>query len=235
MPDFGIYTIMIVIGMMHCTNQQPLNMNCFKLIYTNKSYTKASDGICLPPMGHTVPISINIYSQIAQKCQIFDTLSVGQMMCCITRRDNHCSWSISKPSLHKYGTFEVFLIASTSHMWVPLYHVNQHCLSNSNCGSQNAVPSERVKWDAILWEVNPLSMKCFRTFLRCIRQMGGASESICKSSIGLIVPFSTKIGYQIAHKMPDFLGTLWVCQMRWYTMRRDIHCLWSALKPSLDA
>ena len=74
MPDFGIYTIRIVIGMMHCTNQQPLNMNCFKLVYTNKTYGSASNSICLPPMGHTVPISINIYSQIARKCQIFDTM-----------------------------------------------------------------------------------------------------------------------------------------------------------------
>ncbi len=46
-------------------------------------------------------------------------------------------------------------------------------------------------------------MKCFTVFLRCIGKVGGASDSIYQPLVGFTLPFSSKVGSQIAHKMPD--------------------------------
>ena len=47
-------------------------------------------------------------------------------------------------------------------------------------------------------------MKCFKTILRCMRPMGGALDRIYLSLIGPTEPISTKVGSQIARKMPHF-------------------------------
>ena len=66
------------------------------------------------------------------------------------------------------------------------------------------------KWLVFYDERHPLLKKCFKIILRYKREMGEAFASICLSVIGPTKPFSTKVGSQIAHKMPHFgypLGT----------------------------
>ena len=86
-------------------------------------------------------------------------------------------------------------------------------------------------------ERHPLLMKCFKPILRCMSPMGGALDSICLSIIGPTEPFSTKVGSQIARKMSHCLRIPSQCRKYitgCWTARRDIHCLWSVWKPSLD-
>ena len=81
-------------------------------------------------------------------------------------------------------------------------------------------------------------MKCFKTILRCTRLMEEAHDRICLLIIGPTEPFSTKIGSQIARKMPHFgypLSSENTYIMGCWTAMKDIHCLWSVSKPSLDA
>ena len=51
-------------------------------------------------------------------------------------------------------------------------------------------------------------IKCFKRFIRGIRQMGGVSDSACQSFVGLNVIFSTAVNSQLAYNIPDFGYTL---------------------------
>ena len=51
--------------------------------------------------------------------------------------------------------------------------------------------------------------------MRCIRQIGDASDSISLPPMGRTVQFSARVSSQIVQKMPDF-GTLWAWQMGYY-------------------
>ena len=82
-------------------------------------------------------------------------------------------------------------------------------------------------------ERHPLLMKCFKTFLRCTRQMGGASLCIYLPLIGLTKLCSTKVDSQNAHKIPD-VGYPLSTKMGCHSNRRGIHCLWSISNPSSD-
>ena len=81
---------------------------------------------------------------------------------------------------------------------------------------------------------HPLLMKCFKTFLRCIKQMGGASLCIFQTIMGLTEPFSIKVDSRITDKVQD-LGILSVWKIGCWTARRGIHCIWIVSKPVLDA
>ena len=54
-------------------------------------------------------------------------------------------------------------------------------------------------------ERHSLLMKCFKPFLRCMRQMKRASESPYLPRLALTVSFSIVLGSQIAPKMPVYL------------------------------
>ena len=86
-------------------------------------------------------------------------------------------------------------------------------------------------------ERHPLLKRCFQPFLKCMRQMGGASLCILLPLKGLTeLLCSTKVDSQITNKM-QVLGILslsaWkiVC----WTVRRDIHSIWIVSKFVLDA
>ena len=79
-------------------------------------------------------------------------------------------------------------------------------------------------------ERHPLLMKCFKTFLWCIRQMGGASEITCLPLMASLCNFpsaSTSNCSQNTH----ILVTLSVWHNGWYIASRDINCLWSVSTP----
>ena len=84
-------------------------------------------------------------------------------------------------------------------------------------------------------EGHSLIMKCFVTFLRYMRQLGGAANNIGKAFMHLNVPFYTEVVLQIASKILDFCHPLVVWIMWWCPEIRDTHCLWSVSNPSLDA
>ena len=52
-------------------------------------------------------------------------------------------------------------------------------------------------------ERQPLMVRCLKTLVSFMWQMGGAYDSIFMPLRGLAVPFSTKVDSQIAHKRPD--------------------------------
>ena len=46
-------------------------------------------------------------------------------------------------------------------------------------------------------------MKCFQPFLRCMRQVKEAPDSVVMSFMGLDMPFLTLADSQIGHKLPE--------------------------------
>ena len=61
--------------------------------------------------------------------------------------------------------------------------------------------SQYGKWDDSTLGETPTDYEVFQTFLRCISQMGGASDSINLPLVGFTMPFSFTVDCQIAHKM----------------------------------
>ena len=82
-------------------------------------------------------------------------------------------------------------------------------------------------------ERQPLLMKCFKTFLRCMGQMGGASLCILLPLMVLIELCSTKLNLINCTKY-QMLRTPSQYQNGLFSMTRDIHCLRSVSKSSLD-
>ena len=64
-------------------------------------------------------------------------------------------------------------------------------------------PLSTGKWDAVLQGETAIAAGVFQTFLRCIRQMGGASDSIYQPLMGHTCTFPPRSTAQVAHKMPD--------------------------------
>ena len=52
-------------------------------------------------------------------------------------------------------------------------------------------------------ERHSLLMKCFKPFLRYMRQVKEAPDSVVMSFMGLDVPFLTPVNSQIGHKLPE--------------------------------
>ena len=174
----------------------------------------ASDSISLPPKGRTVQFPAKVSSQIVHKNARFwyllsmtnETLyyDEGQpllMKCfktllrCIMQLGD-ASGSIALPlighTVSSQPTPSLKLYTKCQSFWYPLSMANKMICYK---------------------ERHPLFMECFQTILRCTRQMGGASHSICLQLMGLIVPFSTQnTNSQIKPKIPDF-GTRSVWQM----------------------
>ena len=82
-------------------------------------------------------------------------------------------------------------------------------------------------------ERHPLLMRCFQTFLKCMRQMRGASLCIFLPFMGLAELSFTKVGYQIAQNTRWWVRPL-SNRMGCHSKRGDIHCLWSVSELSWD-
>ena len=109
-----------------------------------------------------------------------------------------------------------------------------HWGCSSNCFKNTRFLSPSRSMDNVMMSWNkrhPLLMKCFKSFLRCIRPMGGASGDIYKEFMGITVSFPTAIiRKDIAHKMLPDLCTLPVQQIGWSAVMRDIHCLYEVIE-----
>ena len=70
-------------------------------------------------------------------------------------------------------------------------------------------PLSNWKWDDVLYkERHPLLLECFITFLRCIRKMEGAADSICEPlKYGSQCAITSEVDSQTGYKIQD-LGTL---------------------------
>ena len=81
----------------------------------------------------------------------------------------------------------------------------------------------------------PLLLKYFMIFLKCIRKVRGASESIYKPFMGHIVPLMLRPTLKLLNKIPD-LGYPTLSQqiMGWSTAEIDIHCSWSISYPAFS-
>ena len=64
-------------------------------------------------------------------------------------------------------------------------------------------PLSTENWMILYNERQPLLMQCFKTFSRCIRQMGGASLCVLRPLMRLIKLCSTKVESHKLHKIPD--------------------------------
>ena len=117
----------------------------------------------------------------------------------------HCSWSVPKPSLNVWCRREELLCASLYLLWFSPTYVPQR-LTHKLQKIQDVWISPLSTKMACQYEEerHSLIMKCLKTILRYMRQMEGALDSICLSIIGPTEPFSTKVGSQIACKMPHF-------------------------------
>ena len=139
------------------------------------------------------------------KHQLSGSLWVQQMGCYTIRNIIHCSWSISYPQeMHKVDRrcFYQYLSATYgSHCAISLQCQLSNCTQNARCWYPLSMTNEILYYK----EGQPLLMKCFKTFLRCIMQMGDASDSIFLSFTGHTSFISTNTDSQIAHKMPEFL------------------------------
>ena len=65
-------------------------------------------------------------------------------------------------------------------------------------------PVSVANWMMYFQERHPLLMKCFKSFIGGMRNMRGASDSLCVPFIDHIVPCSTKINSQISYKIRGF-------------------------------
>ena len=100
---------------------------------------------------------------------------------CATRRGIHCSWSVPKPSLDDalswwyeppYASFRHSWVSPWSPFFTKVDSQNAHKKPNFKypLSAENEMPLYNERY--------PLLMKCFWTFLRFMRQMGGASLCI---------------------------------------------------------
>ena len=69
----------------------------------------------LVPLNHFLP---RLALKLHAKCHFLDTLPVQKMGCWTARRDIHCLWSASKPSLGTLCRCEDLPCASFRHLWV---------------------------------------------------------------------------------------------------------------------
>ena len=119
-PNFK-YPLSIENGLLFYDETHPLLMNCSItfLIYMIQM-RGASLCILLPLMGLTKLCSTKVDSQIAQNTRCWVYPLSTKMACRSRRRDIHCSWSASKPSIDAWCRWEELLIAPAYHLLVPL-------------------------------------------------------------------------------------------------------------------
>ena len=169
---------------------------------------EAIDSICKPFMGLTMcDLSSRLTLKVHTKPD-FSTLSVQKMGYCAVYQ-----WRHKYPLLMKCPkTFfkcmmqmEELLCASFYLLWFsPTYVPQRLTLKLQKIQDVWISPLSTNMACQYEEERHSLIMKCLKTILRYMRQMEGALDSICLSIIGPTEPFSTKVGSQIACKMPHF-------------------------------
>jgi len=84
-----------------------------------------------------------------------------------------------------------------------------NCMQTARFGSLSA--RETMGW------YTTMRLKCFMTFVRCIMQVNGLSNSIYKPLMCQNCAISIKIGSQLAYKMLDLGCPQWLeSEMQWY-------------------
>ena len=168
------------------------------------------------------------------KRQISSTLSGQKMGCYSTMIDIHCLWSVSKSSLDAWDRYDELLCASFRPLWA---------------SSSYVPPRMALKLHKIPYVGYPLSTKMGcrskRRVIHCFWSVSNPSwdawdwweELLIASVYQLLVPLShflPRLALKL-HAKYHILDTLSVQKMGCWTARRDIHCLWSASNPFLDA
>ena len=208
-------------------------MNCFKTcLRYGRKMGEAVGSIFQPLMGLTMRFSTTVDSQIAHKIPDFQyPLSTENGVPCYQKR---------YLLLMKYS--KTFIRCNKLKVWAFLYIflplMGLTKIISTKVGSQNAFKMPTFKYPpspenriSFYNERYLLRMKCFQTSLRCTRQMGGTSLCIVLPLMGRTKICSTKIDSQIAQNTRCWVIPL-SPEMVCCSEGRDIHCLWSALKPS---
>ena len=168
--------------------------------------TWASDIIYQPLMRHTVLFAPRVNAQMA--CRMPDLgypLTMANWWCTLARY-SHCCWSVSSPSFNIYYTWEGLLIASTSSLWVTMYHIYRGW--PTNCIQQNGrfgISSQHSIQGMYCKERQPLLLDCFKHLFEildwgrwdglltaCISPLWVTSYHICR-----------RVNAQMAQGMPD--------------------------------
>ena len=99
---------------------------------------------------HTMSFQTRSSRKLHTKCQIWGTLSSQEMRHSAIRRDIHCCWSVSKPSLVEQGWWEELLTTSISLLWFTSCHFCQGSPSNCTQSTRLGVPSQNGKGGTVL-------------------------------------------------------------------------------------
>ena len=75
-------------------------------------------------------------------------------------------------------------------------------------------------------ELHPLLMKWSESFLVCIREKGGAFESIFQPSMDHTVWYIWRFTLKL-HRKSQILGTFSALEVGWCATMRGIHCCWN--------
>ena len=173
------------------------------------------------------------------KYLIFNTLSLNinnGILC--TRRDIsiHCSWSVPKPSLDVLSRWYELLYASFCHSWISLIYfplsltlkMHMKCQILSTLSVRKIGSYYIMRDDHCLWSASKPSSNAWDRW----------EELLCASfyclwfSSSYVSPKLNLINCTKYH----MLGTPSQYLPKWlmFSMTRDIHCLWSVSKSSLD-
>ena len=198
---------------------------------------EAVDSICQPLMSLTVWFSTTVDSQSAHKIPDFQYSLSKYRKYDTVYQERHEYPLLMKCSNTFFRCIESMVWASLC-IFLPLMNLTE--IFSTKVDSQNAhempnfkYPLSTEKWMIFYNERRPLLMKCFKTFLRCMQQMGGASLCVLRPLMGLIELCSTKVDLINCTKY-QMLGTPSQYQNGLFSMTIDIHCLWSVSKSSLD-
>ena len=156
-------------------------MKCFKTFIGSSS---TGEELSCPSSRHMwvspryVPQRLTL--ELPTKCK-FWVYPLSMIIGCWTvRRDIHSIWIVSIPALDAEWRWEKLLTVSDSHLWV------------SQCNYQQLLTLKLpIKYPVFSTlsvqkmgqERHPLLMKCFKTFPRCIKLIGGAVLAMHLSTI----------------------------------------------------
>ena len=113
---------------------------------------------------HQFHINQHWLSNCTQNARVFGTLSVivWQMGWCATRRDIHCSWSVSKPSLDAQDRWEAHRIAYVCNSWVLMCHSLPTPTLKLHQKYQIWVSAQYGKWDDVLQGATTIAYEVFQ-------------------------------------------------------------------------
>ena len=164
--------------------------------------------------------------------QVPSILSAGEMERCAVRRDIHdCCLSVTSPSLDTWGCLDGFISSyATSPLWSTRW-ISVKNNSQISCKMPDFMyPLCTENGMLYCTERHPLLMECFIIFLRCIRMIGRASDSVYKLRMVNTTSFLSKI----APKLLAWWHPLSTDNGGWYDTRSKISCCMVVPYPSLD-